>query len=316
MLRQICESIIIPNLALRQDDEETFEEDPAEYIRKDIEGSDADTRRNTSIELVKALLINYDNIVTPILLNRANALFQQYMQAPQSNWKAKDAAIYLIIAVGTKSATRGKGVMETNKLVNITDIFSTHIAPELQQELTSLPVLKADALKFVATFRNQLPKAYFNNLFPLVVKFLKAEQQVVYTYAAWTIERLLVVKDGQVSRYTKDDLKPFAQLLLPSLFSLLTKQDDEDNEYVMKAIMRVSAVLKDEMGPFLATYVTSLSSILHAKAKNPKNPTFNHYMFESFATVIKFNPKVADQFEKFLFPIFHTILQNDVQGTR
>jgi len=38
-LKNICEKIIIPNLFLRDVDIEIFEDNPEEYIRKDIERS-------------------------------------------------------------------------------------------------------------------------------------------------------------------------------------------------------------------------------------------------------------------------------------
>ena len=39
----------------RPSDEELFEDNPEEYIRRDIEGSDVDTRRRAACDLVKAL---------------------------------------------------------------------------------------------------------------------------------------------------------------------------------------------------------------------------------------------------------------------
>lgn len=43
-LKQICESIVIPNVRIRDEDEELFEMNHVEYIRRDVEGSDLDTR--------------------------------------------------------------------------------------------------------------------------------------------------------------------------------------------------------------------------------------------------------------------------------
>lgn len=43
-LQQICESVIVPNLRVRPEDEEMFEMNPTEYIRRDAEGGDSDTR--------------------------------------------------------------------------------------------------------------------------------------------------------------------------------------------------------------------------------------------------------------------------------
>lgn len=43
-LRAICDKIIMPNIFLRDSDEEAFEDNAIEFIRQDIEGSDSDTR--------------------------------------------------------------------------------------------------------------------------------------------------------------------------------------------------------------------------------------------------------------------------------
>lgn len=46
-----------------------------------------------------------------------------------------------------------------------------HIVPELSSASPNdLPILKADALKFVTTFRGQLPKDTLVALFPSIIK--------------------------------------------------------------------------------------------------------------------------------------------------
>ena len=55
ILSSICEKVILPNMDFRPSDEELFEDNPEEYIRRDIEGSDVDTRRRAACDLVKAL---------------------------------------------------------------------------------------------------------------------------------------------------------------------------------------------------------------------------------------------------------------------
>ncbi len=59
-LRQICEKIVIPNLKLNEDLEEMFEMNYVEYVRRDTEGSDFDTRRRAATELVKALNAQFE----------------------------------------------------------------------------------------------------------------------------------------------------------------------------------------------------------------------------------------------------------------
>lgn len=55
-----------------ESDMELFEDNPEEYVRRDIEGSDVDTRRRASCDLVKTLAIHYDEKMMNI--------FGQYVQ--------------------------------------------------------------------------------------------------------------------------------------------------------------------------------------------------------------------------------------------
>ena len=54
-------------------DEESFEDNPEEYIRRDMEGSDIDTRRRAACDLVRALSKSFEG---PVISN-----FSQYVQA-------------------------------------------------------------------------------------------------------------------------------------------------------------------------------------------------------------------------------------------
>lgn len=45
ILKDIVEHIVIKNLFLTENDEELFEDNAFDYIQKDFEGSDNDTRR-------------------------------------------------------------------------------------------------------------------------------------------------------------------------------------------------------------------------------------------------------------------------------
>lgn len=56
----------------------------------------------------------------------------RYTQNPATNWKNKDAAIYLVTSLVAKGQTQKQGVTQTNQLVNITDFYQTHILPDLQ----------------------------------------------------------------------------------------------------------------------------------------------------------------------------------------
>ncbi|CDY20696.1 BnaA02g08360D [Brassica napus] len=101
-------------------------------------------------------------------------------------------------------------------------------------------------------FRSHLPMPFAMQLFPELVRFLGAESNVVHSYAAICIEKLLL--------------------------------------------------LKDEGG---------------RSSRNPKNPTFNHYMFESVAVLVRRacegDISLITEFDSSLFPRLKMILADDVR---
>ncbi len=89
------------------------------------------------------------------------------------------------------------------------------------------------------------------------------------------------------------------------------------NEF-FPAVMRVVLTAQEDVLPFFTEVITRLNSILIEVSKNPKNPVFNHYLFETIAAVIKNvstkGPEAVMTFEKLLFEPFQFILSSDVQG--
>lgn len=57
---------------------------------------------------------------------------------------------------------------------------------------------------------------------------------------------------------------------------------------MMKTVMRTVAFAKDAIAEYAPLIIESLSTVLGAVCANPTNPTFNHYLFETMAAVIRF----------------------------
>ena len=332
-LRQVCESIVIPNLQFREDDEELFESNHVEYIRRDIEGSDSDTRRRGAGELIKGLTAKFPEVMTQSVSGYVTALLGQYASDPRNSWKAKDAAVYLVISLVVKAKSNVKGATEINELVNVTDFFSQQIAPEFSAASaaggkvngdTGKAVLYADSLKFLTIFRSQIPKGMVASALPAVVQLLSAEENVVHTYAANCLERLLTTKEPvppgspagtrAALRYTAADVQPMAQALLTNLFGIFQLPDSQENEYAMKAVMRVISALGEGIKPLAGVCLERLSGMVMETCKNPRNPAFSHYLFESVAALLRHasDPALIGTFEQMLFPPFQHVLQQDV----
>lgn len=320
-LKTICVRIVIPQIKLRESDIELFEMDGLEYVRRDMEGSDVDTRRRTTVDFVKGLCRHFETEVTAILKEYIVTLISEYEANRAKNWIHKDAAMYLVIALAAQGKTEKKGITRINPYVNVLDFFEKQVLPELQSgsvdknRLEALPVLKADCLKFLTVFRAQLPKDAYAAIIPLVSKYLASENYVVHTYAAHAIERLMTVRDesGQL-RLNKEQLSTgsLIQDLLTALFTVLAHEESKENEYVMKAIMRVTSVAQEKISPFAEVIIKRLATILDTISANPRQPVFNHYVFETMASLIwhlcSAKADLVAAFEAQLFPLFTKLL--------
>ncbi|XP_010174598.1 exportin-2 isoform X2 [Antrostomus carolinensis] len=318
-LTSICEKVIVPNMEFRAADEEAFEDNSEEYIRRDLEGSDIDTRRRAACDLVRGLCKFFEGPVTGIFSGYVNSMLQEYAKNPTVNWKHKDAAIYLVTSLASKAQTQKHGITQANELVNLTEFFVNHIQPDLKSaSVNEFPVLKADGIKYIMIFRNQVPKEQLLVSIPLLINHLQAESVVVHTYAAHALERLFTMRGANnTTLITAAEMAPFVEVLLTNLFKALTLPGSSENEYIMKAIMRSFSLLQESIIPYIPSVITQLTQKLLAVSKNPSKPHFNHYMFESICLSIritcKANPDALGSFEEALFMVFTEILQNDVQ---
>ena len=328
VLTNVCQRIISPNVQLLEADAELFEENPFEYVRRDVEGSDSDTRRRGACDLVRGLCRNYEKQVTDLFSGDIGTLLQQFAANPAANWKAKDAAIYLVIALTLKGSTSRLGATQTNALVNLGEFFTSHVLPELSAASGgggSHPVLVADAIKFVTVFRNQLDRAAYEQVMPTLAALLRHKETVVHTYAATAIERMLTVKEAAAGaapaptaplRFGAPQLTPLLQPLLTALFGVLKTQASTENAYVMRAVMRVTVVAAEGMAPYANVCIEELKTILGRVCANPSNPSFNHYLFETIASLVRYicaaTPAAVDAFEAMLFPPFQQVLQADI----
>ncbi|CAK8690429.1 unnamed protein product [Clavelina lepadiformis] len=317
VLQSICEKVVIPNMEFRNADEEQFEDNPEEYIRRDLEGSDTDTRRRAACDLVRGLIKFAEGPVTQIFSQYVGVMLERYLSCREKNWKSKDSAIYLVTSLAQKGSTAKQGTTQSNELVDLQQFFSTHILPELKQDVNELPVLKSDAIRFVITFRNQLGHDALMLVFPHFVQLLLSTSHVVHTYAAHAIERILMIKgNGQLPLVTQSDLSPHLELILTNIFAAMTISGSEENEYMMKALMRVLSHGQKAVIPYIGMLVNGLTEKLVIVSKNPSKPHFNHYLFETLSLCIRITcateKNAVNSFEEALFGPFTEILQKDV----
>lgn len=319
VMGKVVENVVLPNISLRESDVELFEDEPIEYIRRDLEGSDSGARRTAATDFLRALMEQFETMTTQVVTKYINHYLAESAKNPAQNWKEKDTAVFLfssIAAKGTLTATRG--VTSTNSSVDILSFFQTNIASDLTDAKVQ-PILQVDAIKFLYMFRSQLTKEQWQAAFPLLVNHLGSSQYVVYTYAAVAVERVLYMTDDKRRPIIdKEAVIPLANDLLHHLFSLITKDPKpekmQENEFLMKTVMRVLIVMGESVSTVLETVSNQLINITKIIQHNPSNPRFYYYHFESIGALIRFASSSHSAYlETAYYQPFAEILQTDVQ---
>lgn len=292
-LGQVVEKVILPNLSLRDSDMELFEDEPIEFIRRDLEGSDSDTRRRAATDFLRQLMEQFEELVTNVVFKYIDHYLSEYQKYPKNNWRAKDTTIYLFSSIAAKgTATASHGVKSTNQNVNVIEFFHKNIAADLVSDTVVEAILKVDAIKYLYTFRSQMTKEQWRVAFPLLVKHLGSSNYVVYTYAAIAVERILyltgddrqpMIDQAAVSSSSKD--------LLEHLFNLMehdaAPEKVQENEFLMRCAMRVLIVIKDGVIPITDSVLAHFITITHIISNNPSNPRFYYYHFEALGAFIR-----------------------------
>lgn len=93
-LQQIVANIVIPNMTIRDSDEENFEDNPQEYIMTELEGSDNESRRRGSRELLGAMCRQFEAQTTSICTEHMTKMLAEF-GADKSKWVCKDTAVSL-----------------------------------------------------------------------------------------------------------------------------------------------------------------------------------------------------------------------------
>ncbi|KAJ8473968.1 hypothetical protein ONZ45_g16104 [Pleurotus djamor] len=325
VISSLIEAVVVPNASLREHDIEQFEDDPLEFVRLDLSlsstGADLSTRRHAAADLLQALVSSgFETEATEIVGTVIGAGLQQYQSNKESNWRAKDTAIYLLAAVATRGSTSKQGVTSVNALVDVVKFFSDHVFEDLQAQTTVHPILQVDAIRFLLTFRNQLTKEQLLSVLPLLVRHLNSDNYVTYTYAAITIDRILFIKQNGRLLFAQADIHDFAADLLGGLLSKIegagTPEKVAENDHLMRCAMRVIVTARQTLTPHFETILTRLVNILGTISKNPSNPMFDQYIFESISALMRFvvggTPETLPKFEQTLFGPFTFILQQDI----
>lgn len=319
VLTSLITKVAVPNMTLREADEEMVEDSPQEWALRDMDGSDMDTRRRAATDLVRQLTRRFEEPVTKICLQHAPALLNA---TGELAWRQQEVGLALLGAVTAKSVTRSAGATEVNPAVPVLGMLQQHVLPLLtagvpgvvSSELqTGDIILRGTAMKLLTLFRSQLgDQSTTLQALDVVTPWLSSRVWLLHTYAAICIERM-----ASMSQVTSEGIAPRIAAIISPILACLGRLDYQENEHLLKAIMRVIAKAGPAIAPHAAALLDAMKSLVLRVAANPSNPMFNHFVFDTLALIIRGaccnQPAQVAAAESALMPVLTTLLEKNVQ---
>ncbi|VDO29264.1 unnamed protein product [Haemonchus placei] len=282
VLQTIAQDVCVKNLHLRQEDLEMFEDEPIEYMKKDIEGTDTLTRRRGAIDLVRALCRKFEERLVPVLAQLVQSL------CSDGDWTKLDVVYCLVTAIASKTETAKSGVTSTSQLINVADYYAGQVRGHLSTNTDDMPILKADALRFVVTFRNQLPAEILVEVIQAADRLLTSRFTILHKYAAYAIDKLLLVKEqNSTTPLLTARVVPVGSLLNNLVAGFDKDPKAQNSPYLIKAILRCVAILDEETARHGQQIASKLSSLVAAATKSPADAVHTHFLFETMCVLIK-----------------------------
>ena len=303
-ISKLIEELVYPNLVTKEEDIESFEQTPDVFISNDLEEADQETRRRNSLNLLRQLSFNYD--ITPTLKHLVSTEFSKYMQ-DTSKWQIKVNAINIIIggfALQYSAATGAISVkLDESQFLTI---CQQYIFPEIDikadaESINKLPYLKSTAIKFLYVFRNQIPVQYLCNIVCKLCVFLQAKNFVLSSYAASTIDKLMILKDKNNQPKIKEvDFGGYVANLLTTLAGYL---NSGKSYYGLKILYRTITMCPNSTIKFVPQLYQLITNLLISNSKSAADSTYNYYLYECLALIIKHSTGNSAALQQYAQPI-------------
>ncbi|CEF68660.1 Exportin-2 [Strongyloides ratti] len=312
----LLRDIVIKNMVMSQDDIETFEDDPAEYLKKDLEGGDAHTKRRGAADLLKILSTDYPAQVSPIIQDLLKEFVGAFSANRKANWLQKEITYSMVTSMLVRGETARMGVTKLTDFVNLDDFYIQYVRPEIVESLPDeLPIITCAALKFAFNFRHKLQPLALKELVsaPVVGRLLSSSNQIIHWYTGNMIDKLLNTKsqDNKLLFTTADVDTP---ALISSIAQILELKSTSITPYVIKALMRVLNFMDDSTAAGADNIINALAKLSFTALKQSANPVYIHYIFECMCVVIKkAYSRVAGGIDQAVLPVIEHIFTENME---
>uniref|UniRef100_A0A1I7U5X8 Cse1 n=1 Tax=Caenorhabditis tropicalis TaxID=1561998 RepID=A0A1I7U5X8_9PELO len=302
-LKIICNK----GLRLTEEDMKLFEDEPLDYMKKDIEGTDVGSRRREILDFVGGLCRRFKDEMIPCLDSIIKSLLAS------DDWIKIDIVYSLVTAIAEETEPVQNGVTATKPSNNINDFFINQVATHLDSDVNQLPILKVDALKFAVTFRKQLAPKHLMTAIKASDALLSSNSPIVQKYAAYAIEQILDSDSNNVFSHN------LVATILQNLVAAFDKDPSAQNSpYLIKAILRIIVILDDETIRHADAIVRKLAQLIESATTNPAvvvnkvDKVYVHFLFETISVIVTKTRTIGASLDAQLLPLIEVIFRKDL----
>ncbi|OMJ73045.1 hypothetical protein SteCoe_28374 [Stentor coeruleus] len=301
-------NLILPNMIISLDEEDLADTAPMEFVKMFLEDANEDTRRCACGQLMKVLIKQFPDDINKLVLEQQNTVIQGFRSNPNNNWKQMDALILMLSGMFPTLYTPRNGASSVaTSQAHILELYNNLVCPQLANH--SFPILITSCLKFIYVYRNQFLKEMLLDIMGKVIGFLDSNNVLLASYAAATLERLLMIKNDRDLIFTKEFLSSCLNQLLQSIAMALQKHPK--NTYIMNAFFRVIWISQDLFSSFAVPACDIFISYIKQVLSEPQSsePHFNWLLFECIALAMKWSGPGISDIQKKLEPYMALIIQ-------
>ncbi|KAH3743414.1 CAS protein [Pelomyxa schiedti] len=271
---KLCVSVV-RNSPLCETELQILEEDPEEFIRRDMEGYDSHTRRRKLLELIQSLCGYNEKATTELLMHSLNNSLQN--QPAETIWITKEAAVFVFISMSIKGMSPAHFV-KVNRNSPIDSFFSSFILPEIAA--ASSTVVVASCLKFLDFFypfvAPKLSPESEQSLCMTIIGLLRSPNGVIQAYSSIALSHIFL----RLAQQIRNDISS------PALVNLIGALNSPcSRAQAMKALMKALMSLDSITREIASLLIESLSSVCKLMLQIGVPIEFTHHFFEATARV-------------------------------